>query len=44
MMLLQNPQESPNQRTAIAEFMKRKYAELLMAHNAWADELEGDDF
>ena len=27
-----------------AEFMKRKYAELMMSHNAWADELEEDDF
>ncbi len=27
-----------------AEFMKRKYAELMMSHNAWTEELEGDDF
>jgi len=26
-----------------AEFMKRKYAELMMSHNVWAEELEGDD-
>lgn len=26
------------------EFMKRKYAELMMSHNAWTEELEGDDF
>ena len=26
-----------------AEFMRRKYAELMMAHNAGSDELEEDD-
>ena len=35
------PSKSEDDR---AEFMKRKYAELMMSHNAWADELEGDDF
>jgi len=26
-----------------AEFMRRKYAELMMAHNAWSEEQEEDD-
>ena len=38
------PAEKSKSADSHAEFMKRKYAELLMAHNAWADELEDDDF
>ena len=37
------PKVASTDEAARAEFMRRRYAELMMAHNAWSDELEEDD-
>lgn len=39
----EKPKVSSPSEADRAEFMRRKYAELMMAHNAWSEEQEEDD-